>query len=147
MSKQKQNNLGESILAALTQQEISQLLDVLFSALPVEQRERALVQLPTDRQQTLQQILTPQQQVKQTKTKQSPPVSLAKLAQTWSQLWQEWNEIVWEASQEEGKYIVQEVDWEPPYFDNYTIVEDLEKVAQKMQPLVKTAFEHGFTQS
>ncbi|WP_235006944.1 hypothetical protein [Calothrix rhizosoleniae] len=145
MSKQKQSNLGESILTALTQQEISQLLDVLFSALTVEERERALVQLPTNTQQTLQQILTPQPQVKQTKTKQSPPVSLAKLAQTWSQLWQEWNEIVWEASQEEGKYIVQEVDWEPPYFDNYTIVEDLEKVAQKIQPLVETAFEHGFT--
>ncbi len=142
MSKQKQNNLGESILAALTQQEISQLLDVLFVTLPVEEREGALVQLPLDTQQTIQQILTPQQQVKQ-----SQPVSLAKLAQTWSQLWQEWNEIVWEASQEEGKYIVQEVDWEPPYFDNYTIVEDLEKIAQKMQPLVETAFEHGFTQS
>lgn len=140
MSKQKQSNLGNSILAALTQQEISQLLDVLLSSLPVEKREGALAQLPSDTQQTLQQILTPSQHLKETQ-----PVSEAKLAQTWSQLWQQWNEIVSEASREEGKYIVQEDDWEPPYFDNYTFVEDLEKVGEKMLPLVETAFEHGLT--
>ena len=145
MSIQKQRNLGESILVALTQQEVSQLLDVLLKALSVEERERTLAQLPADLGETLQQILTPQQQVKQSKVRETQPVSLAKLAQTWSQLWLEWNKIIWEASQEEGKYIAQEADWEPPYFDNYTIACDLEEVASKMQPLIQTAFEHGFT--
>ncbi|MCG6134707.1 MAG: hypothetical protein MET45_08585 [Nostoc sp. LLA-1] len=70
---------------------------------------------------------------------------MAKLAQTWSQLWGEWNQIIWQASQEEGKYIVQEERWEEPYFDDCTFVEDLEAVAQKMKPLVKTAFENGFS--
>ena len=145
MSEYKQKNLGESILVALSQQEVSQLLDVLLKALPIEERSRTLAQLPTDTQKTLEQILTPQQQFKQTKVNQTQPVSLAKLAQTWSQLWLQWNEIVWEASQEEGKYIAQEADWEPPYFDSYTIACDLEEVASKMQPLVQTAFEHEFT--
>jgi hypothetical protein len=63
----------------------------------------------------------------------------------WSELWQEWNQIIWEASQEEGKYIVQEVRWEEPYFDNYTFVEDLEAISEKMKPLVKTAFENSFS--
>lgn len=56
-------------------------------------------------------------------------------------MWQEWNEITEEASR---RYIVQEVDWEPPYFDAYTMVEDLEKVAQNMRSLIETAFEHKF---
>lgn len=47
----------------------------------------------------------------------------------------EWNDIIDEASQEEGKYIAQEAHWEEPYFDNYTFVEDLEKVAKEMHPL------------
>jgi hypothetical protein len=79
---------------------------------------------------------------------------LAKFSQTWSELWREWNEIILEASQDEGKYIVQERHWEEPYFDNYTFVEDLEAIcasqqrfaiATKMQPLVKTAFDNNFS--
>ncbi len=62
-----------------------------------------------------------------------------------SHLWREWNQIIWEASQEEGKYIAQEERWEEPYFDNYTFVEDLEAIAKKMKPLVKTAFENRFS--
>ncbi|MEM1394692.1 MAG: hypothetical protein AAGG00_15655 [Cyanobacteria bacterium P01_H01_bin.150] len=134
-----QETLGNCILAALTQQEISQLLDAAFATLSSEELEPILTQLPVNTQKTLQKILNQQQNINQ-----EQPVSLDKLAQTWSQLWQEWNEITEEASQEDGRYIAQEVDWEPPYFDAYTMVEDLEKVAQNMQPLIETAFENQF---
>ena len=134
-----QETLGNRILAALTQHEISQLLDAAFAILPSEELEPILTQLPVNTQKTLQKILNQQQNINQ-----EQPVSLDKLAQTWSQLWQEWNEITEEASQEDGRYIVQEVEWEPPYFDAYTMVEDLEKVAQNMQPLIETAFENQF---
>ncbi|YAF99067.1 MAG: hypothetical protein AB3A66_29170 (plasmid) [Nodularia sp. CChRGM 3473] len=140
-----QNSVGSRILEALTEEEISQLLDELFAVLSHEQRETAFAQLPKDTQETLIQIIAPPQTVEQVKTSKAQPTSLAKLAQTWSQLWEEWNQIIWQASQEEGKYIVQEVRWEEPYFDDCTFVEDLEVVAQKMKPLVKTAFENGFS--
>ena len=134
-----QETLGNRILAALTQQEISQLLDAAFATLPSEELELILTQLPLNTQKTLQKILNQQQNINQ-----EQPVSLDKLAQTWSQLWREWNEITEEGSEEDGRYIVQEVDWEPPYFDAYTMVEDLEKVAQNIQPLIETAFENQF---
>ena len=134
-----QETLGDRILAALTQQEISQLLNAFLATLPSEELEPILTQLPLNTRKTLQKILNQQQNINQ-----EQPLSLDKLAQTWSQLWQEWNEITDEASQEDGRYIVQEVDWEPPYFDAYTMVEDLEKVAQNIQPLIETAFEHNF---
>ncbi|NJO64585.1 MAG: hypothetical protein HC836_42530 [Richelia sp. RM2_1_2] len=45
--------LGDRILAALTQQEISQLLDALFVTLPSEELEPILAQLPLNTQKTL----------------------------------------------------------------------------------------------
>ena len=72
------------------------------------------------------------------------PVSLAKLAERWATLWAEWDGIVLEATDEEGDYYEQEEEWEPPYFDAYAFMEDLEKVAVKLRPLVRTAFENSF---
>ncbi len=138
-------SVGSRILEALTEGEISQLLDSLFVVLSDEQRETAFAQLQANTQETLTQIIIPPQTVEQVKTSQERPTSLAKLAQTWSQLWEQWNQIIWQASQEEGKYIVQEASWEEPYFDDCTFVEDLEVLAQQMKPLVKTAFENGFS--
>jgi hypothetical protein len=140
-----QNSIGSRILEALTEGEISQLLDELFIVLSEEQRVTAFAQLQADTQETLTQIITPPQTVEQATIINIQPTSLAKLAQTWSELWREWNQIIEQASQSEGKYIVQEVRWEEPYFDDCTFVEDLEAVAQKMKPLVKTAFENGFS--
>lgn len=146
LSKIKQEtSVGSHIFEALTEGEISQLLDELFAVLSDEQRVTVFAQLQGDTQETLTQIIAPPQTVEQVKTSKAQPTSLAKLAQAWSQLWGEWNQIILSASQSEGKYIVQEASWEEPYFDDCTFVEDLEAVAQKMKPLVKTAFENGFS--
>jgi hypothetical protein len=148
-----QASLGSRIFEALTETEIFQLLDELFAVLSDEQRSRSdssgvslvFSKLKLDTKATLTQILTPPQTIESEQTAKAQPTSLAKLSQTWSQLWREWNEIIWEASQEEGKYIVQERHWEEPYFDNYTLVEDLEAIAKQMKPLVKTAFDNNFS--
>lgn len=137
-------SLGERIFEALTETEISQLLDELFGILSEEQQLTALAKLQPDTKATLTEILDPSPTVEPEKTAKTQPTSLAKYSQTWSELWLEWNQVIWEASEEEGKYIVQEQHWEEPYFDNCTFVEDLEEIATKMKPLVKTAFENGF---
>ncbi len=140
-----QTSLGSSIFEALTETEISQLLDELLAVVSDEQLATALVKLQPNTQATLTQILTPPPTIESEQTTKTQPTSLAKLAQTWSELWREWNEIISEASQEEGKYIVQERHWEEPYFDNYTLVEDLEAIAKQMKSLVKTAFDNNFS--
>jgi hypothetical protein len=115
--------VGKSILTALTQAELALLLDALLASLAPSSLETALKGLPSDTRQTLQQILTP---APPTEVKAEKPTSLAKLEQTWSDLWEQWNDIASEATDEEGKYIEQEEHWEPPYFDDNTLVEDLE---------------------
>lgn len=143
--RQHSTSLSDRLLNALTQQEIAQLINALFSILSPELQKEAIAQLPEDTQQTVRQILVPSSIAESTEASAPQTVSLAKQSQTWSGLWQAWNDIVSEASEEGGKYIVQEADWEPPYFGATTFSEDLESVAAQMQPLLQTAFEHEFT--
>jgi hypothetical protein len=53
------------------------------------------------------------------------------LEQTWNELWREWYDIVDEASQEDGKYVIQKESWESPYFDETAVISDLEAMAKK----------------
>jgi hypothetical protein len=147
MSKQNSDNPSKSnqLLKALTQLEISQLINALLGVLSPELQEQAISQLPADTQQTVRQILAPSRPQASTQFTDAETVSLAKQAEIWAGLWREWDAIICEASEEEGKYIVREADWEEPYFDATTFIEDLESVANKMQPLIQTAFEHEFS--
>jgi hypothetical protein len=121
------------------------LIDALFTVLSPELQEQAIAHLCPDTQQTVKQILAPAPIVESTQATAAQTVSVAKQAQTWSELWRDWDALVWQASQEQGKYIAQEAHWEPPYFDTTTFTEDLESVVGKMLPLLQTAFEHEFT--
>jgi NAD(P)H-hydrate repair Nnr-like enzyme with NAD(P)H-hydrate epimerase domain len=97
--------LSEHLLKALTQQEIAQLIDALFGVLSSELQEQAIDQLFSSTQQTVRQILTttiPQDSNKQAKA--TPIASIAKQVQTWSSLWGEWNTVLSEVSEDEGKY-------------------------------------------
>ncbi|MGK7876677.1 MAG: hypothetical protein AB4426_26310 [Xenococcaceae cyanobacterium] len=141
-SENSPENMGKSILRALTQPEVALLLDALFESVPSASLETALNRLPTDTRQTLQQILTPSPS---TVVQTEKPASLAKLEQTWSQLWGQWDDIVSEATDEEGKYIEQEEHWEPPYFNDDALVEDLEALAEQMLPLLPIAYKHEFS--
>jgi hypothetical protein len=147
MSKQNPDNSSKSnqLLKALTQLEIAQLINALLGVLSPELQEQAISQLPTDTQQTVRQILDPSQPQASTQFADPETVSLAKQAEVWAGLWQEWDTVVCEASEEEGEYIVREADWEEPYFDTTTFIEDLEIVANKMQPLIQIAFEREFS--
>ena len=135
---------GQQFLDALTHNEIATLLEVLIGTLSPDMVENVLDQLPPNTRHTVQTILVPPDPSDPTQEKQAPSVSLAKLEQTWSALWQEWDHIVDEAAQEDGNYVVRERHWEEPYFDSTTFVRDLERVAKEMRPLLRTAFDNAF---
>lgn len=125
------------LLEALSPQEIARLIEALFAVLSPKLQEEAIAQLSPDTYQTVKQILREPQT--------TPTVSLEKQAQTWSQLLREWNDIISEACDGEGKYTQGDDDWEGTYFDATALVEALEAVAERMLPLLQTAFEHSFT--
>ncbi len=80
---------GQQFLDALTHHEIATLLEVLIGTLSPDMVEHVLDQLQPDTRHTVQTILGPPDPSDPTQEKQAPSVSLAKLEQTWSALWQE----------------------------------------------------------
>jgi hypothetical protein len=132
--------LAQQFFEALTQHEIAQLIDALFEVLSPELQEAAIAQLPPSTQQTLQQILNPLPEVSQI----SVP-SLSKQGQIWRKLWHQWDGVIEQATEENGKYIVREASWERPYFDENSFLDDLESIVAKMIPLLPIAFEQEFT--
>ena len=118
---------GDALFKALTQQEIVHLLDALFEVMSPEPRDRALAQLKPDTRRTVEQILSPSRPSGGPKGDRTRPVSTAKLRKTWSGLWNEWDDIVEEAVQEDGKYIEQEAPWEHPYFDETAVPRKVRK--------------------
>ncbi len=139
------SSIGDRLFEALTQQEIIDLLEALFATLPPDMQDAMLGQLPPDTRQTVQHLLSPPQSPGDTKVTPAKPVSIAKLEQTWANLWDEWDSIVGEAGLEDGEYIIQDHHWEPPYFDQTAFIDDLEQVAQKMRPLIQSAVQHNFS--
>lgn len=138
-------SVGNHLFAALTQQEIIRLLDALWSTLPPARQDEVLDQLPPDTRQTVRHILSTPDSAGTADITPDKPMSTAKLEQTWNELWNEWYDIVAEASQEDGQYVIQEKSWESPYFNQYAVMEDLEKIARKIRPLIPHAIEHSFS--
>ncbi|MDJ0703114.1 MAG: hypothetical protein QNJ46_07540 [Leptolyngbyaceae cyanobacterium MO_188.B28] len=137
--------IGDQIVATLTQSEIAQLLDALFDILPSEIRSRELAPLQAETRQKMQQILAPLKSSGLPEISQAAPICHAKLAQTWAELWQVWDEIIWEATEEESRYLQQDISWETADFDSNAFIQDLEEVAASMQSLLQVAFYGKFS--
>ncbi|MCP4104198.1 MAG: hypothetical protein GY749_01460 [Desulfobacteraceae bacterium] len=58
----------------------------------------------------------------------------------WKNIWDEWSHIVNEVGDEQGKYAAQDNHWEAPYFNGHDLAEDLEKIAERMLPLLDKVF-------
>ncbi|MBT9318010.1 hypothetical protein [Leptothoe spongobia] len=143
-SKNVSKSIGNRLLAALTEKEVGHLLDALMTTVSLEALDPIFSQLSENTQETIRQILTTSQTTESSDSSGSSPMSLAKLSQAWTQLWQDWDAIIWEASKEDGDYIQQEAHWEPPYFDDSSFSDNLDDIAEKMYPLIQTAVEHQF---
>lgn len=142
--KEIPNHVGEQLFEALTHQEITHLLEALLIVVPSHLRDAAVNQLSPDTRQTVLNILSLGQPASVAEPGLAKPVSMAKLEQTWASLWQEWDEVVDIAAQEEGPYFTQEAHWEPPYFDETAFITALEEIAKKMRPLMGIAVEQNF---
>ena len=49
----------------------------------------------------------------------------AKVLQEWKKAWKDWDGIICEACDENGKYVLQEHHWEQPFFDPLSVTGDL----------------------
>jgi hypothetical protein len=122
--------LGKKLLAALTQEQVERLLDVVSGAGALQKLNEPLQALDPDLAQTVRALAGSGGAPAAVSAEAS--VSDQKALETWNGLWGTWEDHVCEVGDEEGDYVIQEHDWDPPYFDPTALAENLEKVTQQM---------------
>jgi len=65
-----------------------------------------------------------------------PAAGTAKIRQEWESAWAAWEDCVAESGDEDGKYVLQDHEWEAPYFDTAAVANDLERVAARIRRLL-----------
>ena len=126
---EKDHSVGQQLIIALTDAQIARLLDEVFTLFKKDELTQFFSTLEEDVSTTLSQILNPSE------IKQESSVRIAsneKLIEEWEDLWSEWNDVVIEVGDEDGKYVNQDYHYDPPYFCPDDVADDLEKVAEKL---------------
>ena len=122
----QEDALLERLGKALSDEEIRHVLGSALLALDDTSRKRLCARLAPETSAALVPVLDPPpSNARGSKT----PVVVAgkgKFRQEWDRLWAEWEEVVAESGDEEGKYVQQDHDWEAPYSDPSSISEDLD---------------------
>lgn len=136
---QKEPSVGQKVIEALTEEQLAHLLDVLLDR-NHEVLWHKLPLLDQETARTVEHVVTRHQAG--SAEDQTPCVlSRDKLKEVWDGLWERWNRVMAQLGDDEGSYSVQEVHWEPPYFDGFSLSRDLEEIAEQMLPYLERAFE------
>jgi hypothetical protein len=128
-------------LSALTQEQIGSLLDAVGSRTLLEKIEENRKNSDPDMIKTVKAALQPDKKTKAAKRKNSRVASGKRLVEDWRVLWEQWDDIIGEVGDEEGKYSVQDHHWEEPYFDGSAVALDLEKVASEMLKQIDSVYD------
>jgi len=137
---QREKRLVEGLSAALSAEEIRGVLVAALLTLDGAGRERLYGRLAEETSAVLRALLE-----KGSSARQRPALAATaeKIRERWTKLWGEWSAAVGEASAEDGRYVIQEHHWEPPYLDASGLARDLDPIAAGMRGLLVRAVELG----
>lgn len=133
------SSIGQMLLKSLTSEQISNLLTVVSASTDLNMYMEEFEKIDIDMATTVKKILAAQKDsAGRGKTKRL--ASVQRIMEFWHSLWRNWDDIVSEVGDEDGKYAVQDQHWEPPYFDGWSLAQDLEPVAEDMLSLIKDVY-------
>jgi len=127
-------SVGTRLRAALTDEQIQTLLDVVAEAGHLQAVDDRLRSADPNLADTVGRILF------EPGTQSGAVASSQKTLEMWNELWAVWTDHVAEVSDEEGPYANQEEHWHPPYFDHWALAEDLEQAAGPLSEWIDRAF-------
>lgn len=133
--RREEKTLLQRLSEALSEEEKDRALASALLALDEEGLERVAERLGADGGATLRALM---------KKRGGPDghgpatVSAAKLEQEWHRAWVAWWACIRETGHEDGRYVLQEYDWDPPTFGQETLIEDLEEIAERIGGLVES---------
>ena len=133
---QKEKEMLERLSAGLSEEEIQRVLVCALSMLGSEGIGNLAAKLGPDTGAALCRVTQ-----SSSSKNASPKPGSAKILQEWKRVWEDWNGVISEACDEEGKYVIQEHHWEQPYFDPLSVTGDLEPIAARMATLLPRVFD------
>lgn len=125
---------GGRLRAALTDDQIQVLLDVVAGAGHLQAADDRLRAVDPDLADTVRRVLD------EPRTQSETAPSSQKTIEIWNGLWASWADHIAEVGEEEGPYVNHEEHWHPPYFDQTALANDLEKVAEQLSEWIDRAF-------
>jgi hypothetical protein len=134
---QKEKEMLGRLSAGLSEEEIQRVLTSALSMLGSEGIGNLAAKLGPDTGAALRRAMQSSSSSKNASPKPGP----AKILQEWKRAWEDWNGVISEACDEEGEYVIQEHDWEQPYFDPLSVTGDLEPIAARMATLLSRVFD------
>jgi hypothetical protein len=130
--------LGARLRAALTDEQLSTLLDVAGGTGVLRSLDGALRAADRDLADAVSKILAPDEPADSSTT--DVETSDRRALEIWHEHWAAWEGHVAELGDEQGAYANHDEHWHPPYFDPSALAEDLDGVAMKLAPGLNRAF-------
>lgn len=127
--------IGKTLIDKLSDQQLGDLLNVIFNQLDRQILNNLLEQ---DNPETLN--LAKKYWKTLDKSKGSVKVPGQSIQEEWKELWQEWDALVAELGDDEGEYACQKGEWESSTFDSERFSRDLDEVSGRMVPLLEQIF-------
>ena len=134
------DKLAERLVEALTTKQLTNLLGRLLDRMSEPGRGELCDELDEDSATVLRGLLAPRSAGRGGPA-EAP--SGAKFAEEFHGVTGDLQALVLEVGDEEGEYVYQEHDWEPPDFDACRLAGDIERCAERLFPLLDRAAELG----
>lgn len=138
-ASQEEKRLLEVLSTALSAEEVRAVLAAAVLALDGAGRTRLYGRLGEETSGVLRAVL---EKGSTSQPTPAPAASSGKIRERWTKLWADWSAVVGGAS-EDGRYVIQEHHWEPPYLDISGLAHDLEPIAAEMRKLLPQAIDLG----
>ncbi len=127
-------NIPHMLSAGLAEGEIQKVLAGAPSSLDRPGIDRLIKQLAPKTGRNLRRLIESRE------GGQQPQPGSTKVRLEWKKAWSDWDKVVCESGDENGKYVLQDHHWEEPCFDPGSLAEDLEPIAARMRPLIRRVF-------
>ena len=133
-------SIGQILTKSLTLEQIASLLTVISALTDLNMYIEEFEKKDPDMATTVKKILTIKKD-SASRGKIKPLASLQRTMEHWRSLWRNWEDVLSEVGDEDGKYAVQDHHWEPPYFDGWSLASDLEPIAEDMLSLIEDVYD------
>lgn len=136
----KKYSIGQMLMKSLTSEQIAGLLTVVSASTDLNIYMEKFEKIDPDLAMTVKKILD-EDQDSSGRGKTGRLTSLQRTMEFWFSLWRNYDDIISEVGDEEGKYAVQDHHWEAPYFDGWGLARDLEPIAEDMLTLMEDVYD------